>query len=336
MKVTISDIARLANVSKTTVSRVINNKPEGVGQETKNKICRIIEEYEFQPSMIARGLVTKKTKSLGLIIPDITNPFFPQLVRGVEDFANKSGYHLFLCNSDRSIDKEKGYINAFVEKSVDGVILTSNISETSLHHRVLKQHHIPFVLLDRYVDGSVYDSGVFLDNVKGAYLAVKYLLDNGHENIAFISGPMSVTTSKNRLKGYKIALNEKNLEVNQDIIKEGDYLVGSGFSRTIELLEQGKEFTAVFAGNDMMAFGAMKALKSRNIKIPDDVEVIGFDNIELSQFVEPPLTTVAQPAYDMGFMGAKQLIKLIEGKKLRTKNVFLEPELILRGTTKSK
>lgn len=335
MKVTIADIARVANVSKATVSRVVNNKLEGVGKETRERILQIIEEYKFQPSMIARGLVTKRTKSLGLIIPDITNPFFPQLVRGAEDYANKNGYTLFLCNSDKSIEKEKDYINVFIEKSVDGVILTSNISEKSSQYSALKNYAIPLVLLDRYVDGSEYDVGVFLDNVKGAYLAVSYLLNKGHKNIAFITGPMSVTTSMNRFKGYEMALNEKKLEVDQSLIKEGDYLIDSGIKKVTELLEEGKKFTAVFAGNDMMAIGAMKALKSRNIKIPENVEVIGFDNIELSQVVEPPLTTVAQPAYDMGVLGAKLLIKLIEGKKLRTKNFVLEPELIIRGTTKS-
>lgn len=334
MKVTISDIARMANVSKATVSRVINNKPEGVGKETRDNVLRIIEECGFQPSMIARGLVTNKTKSLGLIITDIANSFFPLLVRGVEDYAKKFGYSIFLCNSDNSPKKEKEYIRAFIEKNVDGVILSSSMTETSFHHKILKSKNIPLVLLDRCVDGSDYDACVFLDNVKGAYLAVNYLIDNGHKNIAFISGTKTAIISLNRLKGYKKALEDRNIKVNEDIIVDGDWQIDSGYKRTMELLDQGKEFTAIFAGNDLMAVGAVKALKSRNIKIPEEVEIIGFDNIDLSWIIEPQLSTVGQPAYKMGAKGAQQLINLIEGKKILNKSIILEPELILRETTK--
>ena len=334
MKVTISDIARVANVSKATVSRVINNKPEGVGKETRENILRIIKEYSFQPSMVARGLVTNKTKSLGLIITDIANSFYPLLVRGVEDYANKCGYSLFLCNSDNNPEKEKDYINAFVEKSVDGVILSSSMNETSFHYNILKNKKIPLVVVDRCVEGNEFDAGVFLDNVKGAYIAVNYLIDNGHENIAFISGTKSLVVSKNRLSGYRMAFEERNLKVREDIIVEGDYQFESGYKRALELIDQGKEFTAIFAGNDLMAIGAIKALKSRNIKIPDQVEIIGFDNIDFSRLIAPQLSTVGQPIYKMGANGAKQLIKLIEGKKIRNKNTILKPELIIRETTK--
>lgn len=334
MKVTISDIARMANVSKATVSRVINNKPDGVSKETRDRIMQLVADLKFQPSMIARGLVTKKTKSIGLIIPDITNPFFPQLVRGAEDYANKFGYHIFLCNSDKSIKKEEEYLHAFVEKSVDGVILTSNISATDSQYKLLKQNNIPCVLLDRYVENKEYEAGVFLDNIKGAYMATEFLLRHDHKKIAFISGPLAVTTSMNRLKGYEMALQEKGIQVNPELILEGDYLINSGYTLVSKLIEEGKEFTAIFAGNDMMAIGAIKALRGKNVKIPEEVEIIGFDNIEISQIIEPALSTIAQPAYEMGAKGADVIIKLIEGKKLKTKNVILEPELMLRGTTR--
>lgn len=336
MKVTIADIAKMANVSKATVSRVINKKPEGVGRETRNRILKIVEESNFQPSMIARGLVTKKTKTLGLIIPDITNPFFPQLVRGAEDYSNKCGYSLFLCNSDKSIKKEQLYIKAFIEKSVDGVILTSNISKQNTHHELLKHNDIPIVLLDRYVEGTEYDAGVFLDNIKGAFTATDYFLRNGHKDIAFISGPRLVHTSINRLKGYKLAHEKNGIEIRDYLIREGDYRLDCGFEATEKLLDEGRKFTAVFAANDMMAIGAVKALKSRNVRIPEEVEVIGFDGIEISQILEPSLSTVAQPVYEMGTLGAKLLIRLIEGKRLQKKIITLEPQLILRETTRGK
>ena len=203
--------------------------------------------------------------------------------------------------------------------------MTSNISTPNSQHTLLKQSNIPFVLLDRYVDGMEYEAGVFLDNIKGTYLATDLLLRHGHRNIAFITGPMSVTTSVNRLKGYQKAFGERGLTINNNLIKEGDYLINSGYKQTEKLIKEGRAFTAIFGGNDMMAIGAMKALKNKNIKIPGDVEVIGFDNIEIAQIVEPSLTTVAQPTYDMGVLGAKLLIRLIEGEKPKTKNILLEP-----------
>lgn len=334
MKVTITDIARMANVSKATVSRVINNKPEGVGKATRDKILRIIEESGFQPSMIARGLATNKTKAIGLIITDIANSFFPLLVRGVEDYANKYGYSLFLCNSDNSPEKEMEYIKAFIGKSVDGVILSSSMNDTGFHYSILKNKNIPLVLIDRCVDGYEYDAGVFLDNVKGAYIAVNHLIDNGHENIAFISGYKTAVITQKRFYGYKMALEKRNLRVRKDLITEGDYQVESGYKRTLELLDQGKKFTAIFACNDLMAIGAIKALRSRNIRIPDQVEIIGFDNIDFSILIEPQLSTIGQPAYKMGYKGAQQLLMLIEGEKISKKDIILRPELILRETTK--
>lgn len=332
MKVTIGDIAKMTNVSKTTVSRIINNKTEGFSAETKERILKLIEESNYKPSMIARGLVTKKTKSIGLIIPDITNPFFPSLVRGAEDYACKMGYHIFLSNSDTSIKKESEYLRAFIEKSVDGVILASNISSD---YELLKQYNIPYILLDRHASSEDYNVGVFLDNIKGAYLATKLLLEHGHERIVFIAGSLSITTAADRLKGYKKAFEEKGKPLHDDLIAEGDYQIKSGYEITARLIEQKKKFTAVFAANDLMAIGAIKALKARNIKIPEDVEVIGFDNIEVSQMMEPSLSTVTQPVYEMGARGAKMLIDIIEGKKIRKKKIILEPELVLRESTKN-
>lgn len=334
MKVTISEIAKIANVSKATVSRVINNIPYGVGKETRERILKIVAELNYQPSMIARSLVTKKTRSIGLIIPDITNPFFPQLVRGAEDYANKCGYNLFLSNSDNKSSKEENYIKAFIEKGVDGLILTSSAS-VEMQYSLLKSRNIHFVLVDRFVHFSGYEAGVYVDNRKGAYLATKMLLDHGHKKILFINGPLSVTPSIERRKGFEMAFREKQLEIDERLVFEGNYLIQSGYQITAKILKSGRSFSAIFCGNDMMAIGSLRALLENNIKIPQEVELIGYDNIELSQLVEPALTTVAQPAYEMGLKGAMLLIKLIEGKKIRTKELILEPQLILRGTTKS-
>lgn len=334
MALTIKDIAKLANVSKATVSRVINNKSEGVGEETKARILEIIRNLNYQPSLIARGLVTKRTNSLGLIIPDITNPFFPQLARGVEDTALKHGYNLFLCNSDNNFEKEKQYLKAFIEKSVDGVILASSLSKSVSQCQLLKEKNIPFTLLDRYIEGMEQETGVFSDNQDGAYQAVNYFLQNGHRRIAFISGPLNIMTAWHRFKGFQKAHCDLGLEIDYDLVKEGDYQINSGMDFINQLLDSGKEFTAVFAGNDMMAIGVLKALRSHRINVPKDVEVIGFDNIQLSSLIEPALSTVAQPIYDMGALGARMLINVIEGVELKENNLFLKPELLFRETTR--
>ncbi|TCL65899.1 LacI family transcriptional regulator [Hydrogenispora ethanolica] len=333
---TIKDIARLANVSKATVSRVINNKSEGVGEETKQKILRIIEELNYRPSLLARGLVTKRTHSLGLIIPDITNPFFPQLARGAEDTAAKHGYSLFLCNSDNSPEKEQRYIEAFIEKRIDGVMLASSISKSAIQSQIqlLKSVDIPFTLLDRYLEGSEPETGVFLDNQAGAYQATDYLLKNGHRRIVFVAGPLGVMTSWYRFQGFQMAHYDNGVEIDYSLVMEGDYQLSSGKELVERLIEAELEFTAIFAGNDMMAIGALKALQSRGIKIPETVEVIGFDNIELSSLVEPALTTVAQPTYEMGVKGAQMLIRVIEGEGIPERNVYLKPELLFRATTR--
>ncbi|HBE77049.1 MAG TPA: LacI family transcriptional regulator [Firmicutes bacterium] len=334
MATTISDIAKCANVSKATVSRVINNKSEGVGEETKQKILNIIKEMNYQPSLIARGLVTKRIQSIGLIIPDIANPFFPQLARGAEDAALKRGYNLFLCNSDNSLEKEKNYINAFIKKSVDGVILTSSMSRSNIQCQMLKDSNIPFTLLDRYIEGMEQEAGVFLDNEEGAYRATSYLLKNGHVRIVFISGPFSVTTAWQRFQGFQKAHFDRGVPIDYQLIREGEYHLESGRKFVEQLLTDNIPFSAVFAGNDMIAIGALKALKKQHIKVPASVEIIGFDNIDLSALIEPALSTVAQPTYDMGALGAEMLIDLIEGQELQQNNIYLKPELIFRETTR--
>jgi LacI family transcriptional regulator len=335
MKLTIAEIAKMANVSKATISRVINNKQEGMSKETKAKILKIIDDVGYRPSLLARSMVTSETKSIGLIIPDITNPFYPKLVRGVEDYANSKGYTVYLCNADKSVEKEKDYISAFIERRVDGVILASSSAEKDKTHEGFVNHNIPFVLIDdRSVEGLQATPGVFFDYKEGAYMATKHLISNGNRKIVFISGPNLITNSLNRFKGYKKALKEAGIPFDDKLVKYGDYSLKSGYELVEELLNEKINFTAIFAANDLMAIGAMKALKKKSIKIPDDVEVIGFDNTEFSEIIEPALTTIEQPIYEMTLTASKLLIDLITGKKPKKKNFIIPPKLILRETTK--
>lgn len=334
MRVTIKDIARLANVSTTTVSRVINNKDEGVGSETRKKIQDIIKELNYKPSSLARGLVTKRTKSIGLVLPDITNPFFPDLARGVEDYSVNKGYNAFLCNSDNNAEKEKRYINALMEKHVDGLIITSTHNLEEEHILELMENKIPIVILDRRFKSKDLH-GVYTDNFSGAYEAVKYLIQNGHKSIGCITGPLDTSISRERLEGYKKALTDNGIEYDDRLIVQSDFKIDGGMNASQELLKN-KEITAVFACNDLMAYGVYKTAKKLKLSVPDDISIIGFDDISLSQIVTPTLTTVSQPIYEMGYEAAKMLISLIEDKKLKRKIKKLSTNLVVRESTAKK
>ncbi len=334
MRVTIDDIARLAGVSKATVSRVLNNKAEGVSTDTRKMIQKLIDDLEYKPNLLARGIVTSKTKTIGLILPDITNPFFPELVKAVEDCASKNGYTVIFGNTDFSLEKEQNYISTFIAKRVDGVILTSTVDDNSIIHNKFKKYNVPCVLLDRTMKNMDYDAGVFFDNQYALYISCEYLIKHGNKKIAFISGPAAVSTSRERIEGYKMALGQYGIEFDQRFIKYGNFTLDSGYKAIWDLHNDGIEFTGVLASNDIMAIGAMKALKELKYKIPDDIEVIGFDNIEFASMTEPPLTTIQQPTYEMGQKATEFLLMLINGKSPKNKHIRLQPKLVFRSTTR--
>ncbi|WP_066073227.1 LacI family DNA-binding transcriptional regulator [Neobacillus soli] len=334
MAITIKDIARKANVSITTVSRVINQKSEGIGDSTRKKVLDIIEELDYRPNSIARSMITKQTNTIGLIIPDIRNPFFPELVRGVEDFANQHAYNVFLCNTDGEPKRELEYISLMKEKNVDGIIFTYSCAETihQLEEIVLDQK-IPLVLLDRGVDDQKF-SGVSIDNEKAGYLATKHLLDLSHTKIGCITGPAQFPNSKDRLNGYRKALKEAGIPFDQDLILAADFQMDGGYQAAKTLLAK-KDITAIFAFNDVMAFGVYQAAAEQGMNIPEDVSVVGFDNINYNQLLNPKLTTIEQSVYDMGEISAKILLEQItQGGDVKNKTLYLEPSLILRESTK--
>ena len=332
MSATIKDIARLANVSIATVSNVINHKDGGFTPETKEKIIQVIQELDYKPNAAARSLITKSTKTIALIIPDIRNSFFSSIARGIEHVVSKHGYNIFLCNTDDSFARECDYIDILKEKCVDGIILTSNSIPSFDHISNLYRSGMPIVLLDRKID--VCDGyGVFLDNTRGGYLATKHLLELGHENIACITGPLYVESAADRLEGYKMALADFGVQPNDDYIFQGDYKVESGVRAAKKILKN-KRFSAIFSCNDLMAVGAYKAMKAHGYHIPNDMSVVGFDDVELSQMIEPNLTTVYQPIDKMGVAAGNMLIQLINKKKITHKVLKFVPELIVRESTR--
>lgn len=332
MKVTIKDIAEKCGVSITTVSRVINDKLEGVGTETRGKVIEAIERLNYQPNSIARSMVTKKTNTIALVIPDICNPFFPELARGVEDCCTQRGYNLFLCNTDGSAEKEYSYIKYLRERFVDGIIFTTqNAEEYNSIFYDFKKEGFPFVFIERYIDDLEGSLGIYVDNYSGVYKAVKYLFDNCHQNIAFITGPFNTTNAVLRFKGFQQAHLELNVDIDYSLVKEGDYKIQSGYLQTKALLtEQPGKFSAIIASNDLMAIGACNAVREAGLNIPEDISIIGFDNISFSDIFQPKITTVGIPIYDMGFAASKLLIDALAGNELKDKRIVFDAELIIR------
>lgn len=335
MKITIKDIARLAGVSTTTVSKVINNKDESISQATRERITSLMKEYNYTPSTVARSLVTKKTNTIGLIIPDIRNPFFPELARGVEDRANSAGYNIIFCNTDNKIDKEDEYLRILAEKMVDGIIMAPSSKREDRLDKT-KNYYVPVILVDRDIDIETdYVKGrVFTDNFKGAHDAVKYMINQGLTRILFISGPLTSKASIERLEGYKSALRESNIEYEAGCVLEGEFNETWGREAAIAAVDNKLEFDGIFCGNDLIAIGAVKSLKEKGLSVPKDISVVGFDDIYVSRLIEPELTTVRQPKYEMGFEAVEMLLKILGGKRVSDTRLVLQPELIIRDSVR--
>lgn len=325
---TIKEIAEMANVSSATVSKILNGKDQYISEATRQRVLEIVEREGYIPNAIAKSLKMKSTKTLGIIIPDVMNLFFSELARGIEDAAEINGYSVILCNSDNKIHKEEKYIQVLQEKMVDGIILTA--SEQSVN-KSLKRRNTPMVLLDRdiSIDGEV--GRVVVDNVEGAQNATQYLIDKGCKNIAFISSSNINTSSGQRLKGYKQALKENDIQIDEEKIFLNRFTIDTGYTGVMTLLDK-TEIDGVCCGNDLIAIGAIRALKERKVKVPEQVKVIGFDDIQISQYMDPPLTTIRQPIYQMGEGAVKMLISSIENKNKSETKVF-KTELIERGSS---
>lgn len=333
MKVTMEDIARMAGVSKATVSRVVNGVREGVGPETRARILKIIQETNYCTYNIPNQV--QMTKTLGLIIPDIINPFFGELAKAVEGYATEQGYTVLFGNTDFSREKESKYLSIFSAKKVDGIILVTTEQVASERHKLLTRYGIPCVLVDRSLTGMEYAAGVFLDNSYALFVACSHLITHGNERIALISGPKEISTSVERVQGYRDALTQYQIPFEQRLIKYGDYTFESGYNAVMELEREGVPFTGILAMNDTMALGAIQALKELTYRIPEDVEVIGFDNIGFSQLCDPPLSTIQQPTIEMGRKAAECLIRAVQGEGGGEKCIRLQPKLVVRKSTKN-
>ncbi|HEY5585823.1 MAG TPA: LacI family DNA-binding transcriptional regulator [Ruminiclostridium sp.] len=330
---TMKDIAKEAGVSLGTVSNVLNGV-QTVSEENRKKVLDTVKRHNYRPNSAARTLKTKISKSLGLIIPDITNPYYPELARGAEDAAKRCGYSVFLCNNDRNVEKEREYVNVLIEKNIDGIILVKpKLSCEEILEIQGKCHVVLVDMNDEVVPGC---DIINVDDYAGTIKAMTVLHEFGHKRIAFISGMMESKSSKCRQEAYITFLKDHDISVNETYIKRGSYDWYSGYKCTVELLKSTKLPTAIFASNDLMAIGAMKAVRERQMDIPYDISVIGYDDIDIASLCTPQLTTIRQPKYEIGVLGVETLIKRInagvKNENYETKTVTLDTQMIIRET----
>jgi len=332
MPVTIYDVAREAGVSMATVSRVVNGNPN-VKPMTRKKVLGAIERLGYRPNAVARGLASKKTTTVGVIIPDISSLFFSELARGIEDIATMYKYNIILCNSDQRLEKELQLINTLLEKQVDGLLfMGAEIKED--HLQALTSTQVPTVLAaTRDADNKL--PSVTIDHFQAAYDATQALVQRGHKRIGMITGPMSDPLGGlMRYEGYKQALKDAGVKVEEELVAHGNLFYESGLSHTKEFLKLKQPPTAIFAANDEMAIGAIHAVQDSGLHVPNDVEVIGHDNIRLTEMVRPRLTSVVQPMYDIGAVAMRLLTKYMNNEPVEQHVVLLPHRIEYRESTK--
>lgn len=293
-----------------------------------------MRELDYHPNQIARSLKTRTTKTLGTIISDITNPFYPQLVRGAEDAALAHGYLLIMLNTDDNAERERQAMSVLRARKVDGVLITVAPDSDISHLRATMESGVHLVAMDRVPEGLAIDS-VSADSLQGARMCMHHLLARGYRRIGLVTANVRIPTARARLDAYRAALTEAGIEVQEELIKCGDNRIDSGYRLSKELLLEAKPPDAVFAANAMMGFGVLKAVRELGLRCPEDVALAVYDDVPFGDVLRPRLTVVAQPAYEMGRLGAELLIRRIEGKETSAEpvEVRLAPELIVREST---
>ncbi len=323
----ISDVARESGVSIFTVSAVVNNKSH-VGKNLRERVEEAIRKLNYRPNLIARSLIKQKTQTIGMIVPDIVNPFFPMVVRGAEDAAQKQGYNLLLCNSDDTLAKEETAIELLLSKRVDGILLTKAAGEfSSSLSQMIKEVNIPFVLVMRTYPHLTKDA-VISDDYQGAYEAVCHLARSGRRRIGLISGPLKISNAKERWRGFRDALEEKKLPYEPELVVEGDYRIESGFRAGHALLSHRPD--GIYVANHLMTIGLLRAVDEMGLQCPEDFGLVSFDDYPWLSVFRPRLTTVELPKHQLGSEAAELLIQRIGGNHGKPVLKKLLPELRIR------
>ena len=330
---TIKEIAERANVSIGTVSNVVSGKRH-VSALLKDRIVEAIRELDYHPNHVARSLKVKQTNMLGMVIPDITNPFFPEVMRGAEDASRERKYLLVTANTDERMEREQNVISVLRSHRVDGFLIAAAPGRRTMDHlQNAAETGTPTVFLDRAAPGMGLDS-VTIDNVKGAQDCVRHLIRLGHRDIAIVTGSLSLETGRARLRGYEVALKEAGMKVRRSLVLEGDFREESGYRLSKEILLQQHRPSALFVCNGVMTLGVLQALDETGVRCPQDLALATFDDLPYGRAFHPRLTCVAQPTYDLGFKGATLLIDRIEGKVAgEPVEIQLASELRIREST---
>ncbi len=328
---TISDVAKRAGVSTMTVSRVINNASY-ISPETRERVEKAIAELGYVPNALARSLRFKQTKTIALVLTDITNPFFTTLARGVEDVASEQGFSVIFCNTDESESEEAEYLNVLLQKQVDGILLVPACCEKDLIVSI-QSRGSPVVLLDRRIPGAKVDT-VRCDSEQGAYQVVRHLLNLGHKRIAILAGPQSISTSVDRVAGYRRAMSEAGLDRNAQLVYHAGFTQEGGYQMTKQVRANRVRPTALFAGNNFIAMGIFRSLREAGLRVPDDLSVVAFDDLLVEFVMDPFLTVVAQPAYEMGRQATELLLTRLAGEgPAEPQEIVLPIELIVRKSS---
>ena len=330
MSVTLNDVAERAGVSVSTVSRVLNRKAAKyrISADTQAVILQAAEELGYKANHLARGLRLKKTHTIGLIAPDISNPFFAYVIKQVQHIAHGLGYSLIVCNTDENLEMEVEQVNLLYRKRVDGLIAMP-VGQQYDHFEEWMERDVPLVMLDRCFDALSVDS-VVVDNYRGAYQATEHLIAFGHERIALVQGLPGTYTNTARLQGYRDALNAHGIEVDEALVVGGDFRRERGYIETKLLLGLDPAPTAIFATGDLITLGALQAIYEEGLTIPDDISLLSFDDFDFAAFLRCPLTTVQQPKEAMGEMAVKLLVERFDNGEKERRRIVLQPRLIVR------
>lgn len=338
-KVTIYDVAKMAKVSPATASRVLSGSAYPVKEELRKRVIEAANMLNYSPNVLARSLKNNTSNDIGVIIPTISNPFYSSVILGIENEADRKGYNLLLCNTFRDVEKEKRYLQSLYEKQVKGVIISA-LGSGNIKDYMDKG--LEFVLLDQRIDG-LDCSFISFDCFKGAYMAVEYLVCNGHRRIAFISSPLTKWTRNETFKGYTAALADSGIDVqeeylligsNEEEVDEEGFEFKNGKQMADEFMRRKLDATAVLAVNDMTAFGFIQQMHLHGKKVPEDISVIGFDDISFARMFSPPLTTIQYPAYEVGRLAALLLLDKLTGNNHSSMSVNLHPKLIIRDSVR--
>ncbi|MDP5273651.1 LacI family DNA-binding transcriptional regulator [Chengkuizengella axinellae] len=322
-----SDVAKLAKVSTATVSRVLQ-KPDTVKEETKKKVLEAIKKLDYQPNILARNFRRLETKTILVVMPNILNNVFSEIVVGIDYEATKNGYQVILGNTMLEEQRAHGFMNHLKQKQVDGMILLT--ARVDIDDLVKVANEYPLVLVSDYLEESDLVTTVAINNMKDSYTITEHLINLGHKKIAHISGPLDMSICRDRLSGYQDALMDHDIHIQYDYLTKGDYSFQSGYDNTLNLLALQNPPTAIFAASDIMAMGAIKAVKSKGLQVPHDIAVVGFDDVEFSKIFEPALTTMAQPFFDMGKTAMQLLKQKIVGEQVQNQFIELKSELKTR------